>query len=138
MGISACHQRSQRQSSHFICFTLFSDSPGRKDYVVSWQNGKDQEHLQKRHLLFSLKEVHAACIFLKENPVVNIGLSKFSCLHPINVFLSSNMLRNICKCYYHDDIKLICDCLSKRIPEFPSYSSDTEECMLGKCIKCPN
>ena len=26
MGISACHQNSQRKSSHFICFTLFPDS----------------------------------------------------------------------------------------------------------------
>jgi len=51
-------------------------------------------------------------------------------------------------CQYHENIKLICDCLSKKILEFPSYSgnfvdhfvcsSSTAECMLGKCNKCPN
>lgn len=58
------------------------------------------------------------------------------------------MPRNICMCQYHENIKLICDCLSKKILEFPSYSgnfvdhlvcsSGNEECMLGKCNKCSN
>lgn len=125
--------------------SISRQSPGKKDFVVSRQNGK-KEHLQKRHLLFSLKEVHA--LFLRENPTIKIGLSKFSSLRPVNVLLSANMPRNVCLCQYHENIKLICDCLSKKIPDFPTYSgdfvdnfvcsSDAEECMLGKCIKCPN
>ena len=82
--------------------------------MVSWKNGK-KEHLQKRHLLFSLREAHA--LFLKENPEVKIGLSKFSSLRPLNVLLSSEIPRNVCLCQYHENIKLICDCL-KRSPNF--------------------
>lgn len=118
---------------------------GRKEFVVSWKGGK-KEHLQKRYLLFSLKEAHA--LFLKDNPTVKIGLSKFSSLRPVNVVLSSSMPRNVCCCQYHENIKLLCDCLSKEVSEFPSYSSEfvdnfvcssaSEECMLGKCAKCPN
>ena len=78
----------------------------------------------------------------------DMSYSKFSSPRPSNVFLSSNMPRNICMCQYHENVKLIRDCLSKKILEFPSYSgnfvhhfvcsSGTEECMLGKCNKCPN
>ena len=113
--------------------------------MVSWKNGK-KEHLQKRHLLFSLREAHA--LFLKENPEVKIGLSKFSSLRPLNVLLSSEIPRNVCLCQYHENIKLICDCLKKEIPEFPNYSgdfvenfvcsSDSEACMFGRCAKCPD
>ena len=113
--------------------------------MVSWKNGK-KEHLQKRHLLFSLREAHA--LFLKENPEVKIGLSKFSSLRPLNVLLSSGIPRNVCSCQYHESIKLICDCLKKEIPKFPNYSgdfvekfvcsSDSEACMFGRCAKCPD
>ena len=131
--------------SFYLLDSISRQSPGKKDFVVSCQNGK-KEHLQKRHLLFSLKEVHA--LFLKENPAAKIGLSKFSSLRPVNALLSSDMPRNVCMCQYHENIKLICDCLSKEIPEFPNYSGDfvdnfvcssnSEECMLGKCMNCPN
>ena len=131
---------TKKVQSFYLLDSISRQSPGRKDFVVRWQNGK-KEHLQKRHLLFSLKEAHA--IFLKENPLLKIGLSKFSSLRPSNVFLSSNMPGNIYMCQYHENIKLICDCLSKKILEFPSHSgnfvdhfvcsSSTEECMLGKC-----
>ena len=57
------------------------------------------------------------------------------------------MLRNVCCCQYHENIKLLCDCLSKEVPDFPGYSSEfvnnfvcnpeSEECMLGKCARCP-
>ncbi|EDO26419.1 predicted protein, partial [Nematostella vectensis] len=52
-----------------------------------------------------------------------------------------------CTSFYHENIKLICDCLSKQITEFPSYTGDfvdnfvcspnSEECMHGKCSQCP-
>ena len=113
--------------------------------MVSWKNGK-KEHLQKRHLLFSLRE--AQPLFLKENPEVKIGLSKLSSLRPLNVLLSSEIPRNVCLCQYHDYIKLIGDSLKKEIPEFPNYSgdfvenfvcsSDSEACMFGRCGKCPD
>ena len=129
----------------YVQDSVSRQSPGKKDFVVCWKNGKKQ-HLQKRHLLLSLREAHA--LFLKENPEVKIGLSKFSSLRPLNVLLSSEIPRNVCLCQYHENIKLICDCLKKEIPEFPNYSSDlvanfvcssdSETCMFGKCAKCPD
>lgn len=80
--------------------------------------------------------------------MVKIGLSKFSSLRPLNVLLSFEIPRNVCLCQYHENIKLICDCLKKEIPEFPNYSgdfvenfvcsSDSEACMFGRCAKCPD
>ena len=127
----------------YVQDSISRQSPGKRDFVVSWKTGK-KEHLQKRHLLFSLREAHA--LFLKENPEVKIGLSKFSSLRPLNVLLSSGIPRNVCLCQYHESIKLICDCLKKEIAKFPNYSgdfvekfvcsSDSEACMFGRCAKC--
>ena len=78
----------------YVQDSISRQSPGKRDFVVSWKNGK-KEHLQKRHLLFSLREAHA--LFLKENPEVKIGLSKFSSLRPLNVLLSS-LCSSLCVC----------------------------------------
>lgn len=58
------------------------------------------------------------------------------------------MPREVCLCRYHDNVKNLCDCLSKEISSFPPYSgsfvdhlvcnSSIEECMLSKCENCPN
>ena len=118
-------------------------SPGRKDFVAFCKNG-EKKHLQKRRRLFFLREIHA--LFLKDNPTVKIGLSKFSSLRPANVLLSSAMPRNVCSCQYHENIKLLCECITKQIDGFPSYSgnfvnnfvcnSHSEECMFGKSPRC--
>lgn len=118
-------------------------APGKKDFVTSWQQGK-KEQIQKRHLMFSLKEAHA--MFKTEHPEIKISLSKFSSLRPINVLLSSQTPQNVCLCQYHENIRLICDCLAKETESFPSYSgnfvdnfvcdSGSEECMLGRCNNC--
>ena len=46
-------------------------------------------------------------------------------------------------CRYHDNVKILCDCLSKEISSFPPNSgsfvdnlicdSSTKECIMGKC-----
>lgn len=99
---------------------------------------------KKRHLMFSLKEAHS--LFQKEHPEVNIGLSKFSSLRPVNVLLSSDTPHYVCLCQYHENVRLLCDCLSKEVEGFPSYSGDfvhkfvcdssSGECMLGRCQNC--
>jgi hypothetical protein len=108
-------------------------------------NGK-KDYLQKRHVLYSLRETCA--LFLKENPSVEVGLTKFGSLYPVNVLLSSNIPRNERLCQYHENIRLICDCLSKEIYQFPTYDGDfvnlfvcsceREECMMGRCTACPH
>ena len=128
----------------FFCKDYVSrQAPGKKDFVIKRQSGK-KDYLQKRHMMFSLKEAHS--LFQKEHPEVKIGLSKFSSLRPVNVLLSSDTPRNVCLCQYHENIRLICDCLSKEIEGFPTYSGDfvdkfvcdssSEECMLARCQNC--
>ena len=89
-------------------------------------------------------------MFQQEHPHTKIqllGLSKFCSLRPVNIVLKSSTPREVCLCQYHDNIKMLCVTLSKEIPSFPSYSrsfvdnlvcdSNKEECMTGKCQKCP-
>ena len=120
-------------------------APGRKDFVSVIVKDEGKKHIQKRHLFCSLKETYA--MFVKDNPTVKIGLSKFCSLRPINIVLSSKLPRDVCLCSYHENIKLLCQCLNKEIPQFPVYSgsfvenfvcnSESESCMLGKCNRCP-
>ena len=96
--------------------------------------------------MWSLKETFG--LFQKENPDIKISVSKLSSLRPVNVLLQSSMPREVCLCRYHDNVKNLCDCLSKEISSFPPYSgsfvdhlvgnSSTEECMLSKCKNSPN
>ncbi|XP_068692671.1 uncharacterized protein [Montipora foliosa] len=79
-----------------------------------------------------------------EHPDVKIGLTKFSALRAANVFPQSSTPRQVCLCQYHDNIKLLCDSLNKKIPNLPQYSSafidnlecDTKDevCMYKRCL----
>ena len=125
--------------------SISRQSPGRKDFVISRNNGKKSK-LQKRYLIWSLKKTFG--MFQQEHPHTKIGLSKFCSLRPVNILLKSSTPREVCLCRYHDNIKMLCVTLSEEIPSFPSYSrsfvdnlvcdSNKEECMTGKCQKCPN
>ena len=127
----------------YINDSVSRQAPGRKDFVTVKTNNK-KDYIQKRHMLYSLKESYA--IFIKDNPSLKIGFSKFCSLRPVHVMLSSDMPRNVCLCSYHENVRLICECLSKEVPDFPQYSGDfadhfvcdpsSESCMLGKCKKC--
>ena len=83
----------QKVHAFYEMDSISRQSPGRKDFVVFWKNG-EKKHLQKRHLLFSLREVHA--LFLKDNPTVKIGLSKFSSLRPVIMFFSPLQCQEMC------------------------------------------
>ena len=64
----------KKVDSFYNLDSISRQTAGRKEFVITREGGKKQ-HLQKRHLLYSLKEVHA--LFLKENPSIKIGLSTF-------------------------------------------------------------
>jgi hypothetical protein len=100
----------------FLLDSVSRQAPGRRDFVIVRHDG-EKKHIQKRHLLWSLRETFA--IFQKENPSVQVGLSKFCSLRPINVMLSAEMPRDVCLCQYHENIKMICECLHKEIASFP-------------------
>ena len=116
---------------------------GRKDYVITRSKSK-KVFVQKRYLLYSLRETFA--LFKNDNPSTLVGLSKFSSLRPTNVKLLSETPKNTCLCLYHENIRQICDCLSK-VVNFPAYTHDfvnnavcdvnSESCMMGKCSSCP-
>lgn len=67
---------------------------GRKDFVTVRENNT-KHHIQKRHLLWSLRECYS--IFMKENPTTEIGFNKFCSLRPVNVLLSADMPRDVCQ-----------------------------------------
>jgi len=141
---SLSQETIKKVDSFFKLDSISRQSPGKKDFITRKINGKKQ-YLQKRHLLCSLRETHA--LFLKEHPEVKIGFTKFCSLRPANVLFSSDITQNVCLCQYHENIRLLCDCLAKVVPTFPSYSGDfvdnavcdseSEECMMGKCSSCP-
>lgn len=120
--------------------SISRQEPGRKDFVTVKVNNTKQQ-IQKRHLFWSLRESYG--IFMKENPTVQIGFSKFCSLRPVNIFLSVDMPRDVCLRQYHENIKMLCECLHKEIANLPLYSGsfvcnpESELCMLGKCGKCP-
>jgi len=129
----------------YLLDSISRQAPGMRDYVIQRSNGKKAK-LQKRHLIWSLKDTYA--LFKSEHSDIEIGLSKFCSLRPSNVLLSSATPRNVCLCQHHDNIRLLCDCLSKEISSFPCYSNsfvdsfvcdvNSETCMTGNCKNCPD
>ena len=75
----------------FLLDSVSRQTPGRRDFVTVKQDNNKRQHIQKRHLLWSLNETYA--IFVKENPSVPIGFSKFCSLRPVNVMLSAEKRR---------------------------------------------
>ena len=74
--------------------SISRQAPGSKDFVTVRENNT-KHHIQKRHLLWSLRECYS--IFMKENPTTEIGFSKFCSLRPVNVLLSADMPRDVCQ-----------------------------------------
>ena len=129
----------------FFLDSISRQVPGRKDYVSVRSEGKKMK-LQKRHIMWSLKEVYD--LFRNEHPTCNIkiSLSKFCSLRPVHVLLSSAIPRDVCLCQYHENIRMLYECIAKEITTLPPYSealvenvvcdSTNEFCMTGKCTKC--
>ena len=115
-------------------------APGKRD-VISVKTANGKEKLQRRHLYMSIKETHQS--FLKENPEIHIGLTKFSMLRPVQVRYSSETPANVCTCIYHQNVILALEAMHGCDPTFPVYdntfsetcilSPEKEECWYGKC-----
>lgn len=122
---------------------ISQQAPGKRDYVTIWnQNGK--ERVQKRHLLYTLNEVHT--MFKEAHSDLPVGRSKFASLRPSHVLYRHLTPKNVCLCLYHENINLICEALHKEFNEFPLYSNnfvnnfvcspEIENCMFGNCDNC--
>ena len=131
-------------TNFFLLDSISQQALGKRDFVTIRKEG-GKEHVQKRHLMWSLEETYG--MFKKENSSVKIGFSKFCSLRPQNVLLLGQYPHQACLCSYRENMRLLCDCLSKSVSDFPSYSSqfvdffvcspDSEICMLGQCENCP-
>ena len=134
--------------------------PGQKDFVsvdgnhpclkicnmleANEERNKKKVHVQKRLLLASLKELHAA--FIKENeddPSLKIGKTKFAELKPPwCVSPGSSATHNICVCIHHQNPKLMISAMNtsenaNSLMTRLVCSMDNEDCMLRKCKMCP-
>ena len=135
----------QMVEEFFLLDSISRQAPGKRDFVTVRKDG-GKEQVQKRHLLWSLQETYA--LFKKEHSSVKIGFSKFCSLRPQNVLLLGQYPHQACLCVYHENIRLLCDCLSKSIPDFSNYSGgfvdcfvcspESESCMFGQCDECPS
>ncbi|KAJ8273805.1 hypothetical protein GJAV_G00105720 [Gymnothorax javanicus] len=114
--------------------------PGERDAVtVRGSSGKTK--LQKRYLVMNMRETYLT--FKEENANVNIDLSKFTELRPVNVLPCSQTPSNMCLCTHHQNFIMALDSLHGYVPSIPPYTKDfsasclvspgREECWFGTC-----
>ena len=119
-------------------------APGTRDFITVNEDGKKQR-LQKRYLLYSLREVYH--LFIEEHPNIPVSCSAFTELRPSNVLYKSMIPHNVCVCMYHENIRLLLKALREHIDSFTSLDlqsfvqllvcADTNElCMFRKCDQC--
>jgi len=87
-------------------------APGKKDTITIKENG-EKKTLQKRYLLYSLREIHQ--LFIEENPQVVISRSSFKDLRPCNVLYKSATPHNMCVCIHHENVALLLRALDEHI-----------------------
>ena len=129
--------------------------PGSKDYVSMYIQGK-KERVQKRLLLFSLRDAHLQ--FQDENVGLKIGLTKFKEFRPRNVILAgASGSHNVCVCATHQNVKLMIegskvltmegirrmcgedgDITYKHLLASLLCKSALPACYLGTCALCGN
>ncbi|CAF0766506.1 unnamed protein product [Rotaria sordida] len=152
------HQREQRSLSielKQLVMNFYSRDdisyqlPGKRDFITIKDDNSTSKTIQKRILLFSLREAHQ--LFLSEHDHIDayLSLGSFSDLRPSNVLLQSHMTHRSCLCAYHENINLLIKPLSKYIPcpglhSLQAFSSTlvccetNEKCMFSKCSLCTN
>lgn len=95
----------QKVLNFFRQDTVSAPMPGMNDTVVVKNDLGEKEHVQKRLLLGPLRELYA--IFKLDNPVANVGLSKFATLRPKEcVFINASGAHTVCVCIIHQNVKL--------------------------------
>ena len=123
---------------------ISSQTPGVKDCIILRLSNGSKEYVQKRYMLYTLKEAYG--LFCLENVDVNVSFSKFAELRPPHVLLQKDMPHNMCLCKIHENVRLLLQGLSKVIPfetQLRSFISkivcdqDNEGCMFKRCGQCP-
>ena len=119
--------------------------PGMKDKIVVKDTAGKRVELQKHLLLMNVDELYSIFKneYVEQGRKPPCGRSIFSDLRPLNVILAGpKNTQTICVCVYHQNVKLMLE----SIRENSSISlwiakmvcnTENEDCMLGKCNKCP-
>ncbi|CAF4536656.1 unnamed protein product [Rotaria sp. Silwood2] len=105
------HQREQRSLSielKQLVMNFYSRDdisyqlPGKHDFITIKDNHGTSKIIQKRILLFTLREAHQ--LFLNEHDYTDayLSLGSFSDLRPSNVLLQSHMTHRNCLCVYRE------------------------------------
>ena len=119
-------------------------APGKRDSITTKEDGVKVK-LQKRYLLFSLRELYQ--MFIQENQDIKLSLSSFQDMRPSNVLYKSCIPHNVCICIYHDNVISLLKSLSKNIDGYEIIDlhtfidlivcdSSKELCMFRRCIFC--
>lgn len=122
--------------------------PGMRDCIVHKDN-MEKVKLQRRLLLFNLREVHE--LFRKKYPNQKIGFSKFATLRPRECVTAFEKYgtHTVCVCPYHQNCKLMIDCLNNyKVCNEKDYKviinlclckeeNRTDKCYTNQCSKCP-
>jgi len=127
--------------------------PGKRDYITLKDDNNQTITLQKRILLFSIREAYQLYLIEHSNNNNNTNLSlsmtSFRDLRPLNVLVQSHMSHRSCLCSYHENVFLLIKPLSKcsrssDLNALQTFSSalvcdeTNETCMFSCCSSCVN
>jgi hypothetical protein len=117
-------------------------SPNSKDSITVIIAGVKKKEPVK-HLMYPIKEVFG--MFRDENPLVEISLSMFFKLRPLNVLSFTKFPHNICCCQVHENLRCALKSLKKSDEHFFNLTTDNnmhrnficdgdkEECFMNNC-----
>lgn len=120
-------------------------APGHRDFITV-RRGCKKEQIQKRHLVMTIREVHA--LFLQEyGEMYKIGKSKFAELRPQQVLHMSEIPENVCLCQIHENVNYLLSSLKSALNiNFPGNhheliqslrcETDNIDCMSVDCESC--
>lgn len=117
--------------------------PGTKEYVKIVDDSGKKLMVQKRLLLFTLRDLYSNFIHDQGDSEVIPSFSYFASLKPQECIHAGDPgSRTICVCEQHQNVKLKLCSISKRIQyrdmiEASVCSVDEADCMLHKCSRCP-
>ena len=122
--------------------------PGMKDYVSIMTDTGKREHVQKRLILCSLKELYEH--FKTLHPNVKVGFSTFASRRPKHCVLAGGSgTHSVCVCTLHQNTKLMF--IGSKLPIFSQQSichyrhclaaimcnPPSIDCYMSQCKQCP-
>ncbi|CAF1452033.1 unnamed protein product [Rotaria sordida] len=121
--------------------------PGKRDYVTVTDDNGESRTLQKRILLYNIRKTYQLFVNEYSNKNVDLSLTSFNELRPVNILINSYMPHHSCLCISHENVNLLIKLLSKHIScdglnslqEFTSMlvcDEQEEKCMFSCCHLC--